>query len=66
MIRLSQLPRHIYLDLIEEARWQNGTEFVNSCIEIDACISELCNWATTRQGYDYWSWIDKGLFVQMN
>lgn len=66
MTRLSQLPRHIYLDLIEEARWQNGSEFVYYCIEIDAPVSELCQWGKTRQGYDYWSWIDKGLFYQMN
>mgnify|MGYP006165905807 CR=1 FL=1 len=66
MIRLSQLPKHVRLDLIEEARLQKDREYVDYCIKIDAYIAEFCHWAHTRQGYDYWSWIDQGLFVQLN
>lgn len=66
MIRINDLPRQIRLDLIEEARWQKGSEYVNDCVRDNAYIAELCHWAHTRQGYDYWAWIDKGLFVQMN
>jgi hypothetical protein len=66
MIRINDLPRQVRLDLIEEARWQNGSEYVNDCVRDNVFIAEVCNWARTRQGYDYWQWIDKGLFVQMN
>lgn len=66
MIRVNDLPRQVRLDLIEEARWQNGAEYVNDCVRDNVFIAEVCNWARTRQGFDYWQWIDKGLFVQMN
>ena len=66
MTRLNDLPRHIRLDLIEEARLQKDREYVDYCIRDNAYVAELCHWAHTRQGYDYWAWIDQGLFVQMN
>ncbi len=66
MIRLNDLPRHIRLDLIEETRWQFGAEFTAICMEHNVFIAEMCRWDKTRQGFDYWSWIDKGLFLQLN
>ena len=66
MVRVNDLPRQVRLDLIEEARWQNGAEYVNDCVRDNVFIAEICNWARTRQGFDYWQWINKGLFVQMN
>jgi len=66
MTRINDLPRQVRLDLIEEARWQNGAEYVNDCIRDNAYVAELCNWERTRQGHDYWAWIDQGLFVQLN
>ena len=65
-IRINDLPRHIRLDLIEEARWQSGSEYVNECVRDNAYISELCDWSITRQGHEYWLWVDQGLFAQMN
>ena len=64
--RINDLPRHIRLDLIEEARWQYGSKYVNACVNDNAYISELCNWSTTRQGHEYWAWVDLGLFAKMN
>lgn len=66
MVRLNDLPREVRLDLIEETRWQCGAEHANYCVYNNVFIAEMCRWDKTRQGHDYWSWIDKGLFVQLN
>ena len=66
MTRVNELPRQVRLDMIEETRWQYGSEYTNRCVEDNVFIAEMCKWDKTRQGFDYWSWIDKGLFVQMN
>jgi len=60
MTRINDLNAITRLDLIEEARWQNGNEYVNECINDNAYIGELCDWAKTRQGHEYWNWIDNG------
>ena len=60
MIRLNELEKHDRLDLIEEARWQYGSEYVNECVNDNAYIAELCDWSRTRQGHGYWEWIDAG------
>ena len=60
MIRLNELEKHYRLDLIEEARWQNGNEYVNECVKDNAYIAELCDWSRTRQGHGYWLWVDHG------
>jgi hypothetical protein len=57
-VRLSDLHPQTRLDLIEESRWQMGSEYVNECIKSDAFISEMCKWDKTRQGFAYWDWID--------
>lgn len=66
MTRLNDLPKHVRYDLIEETRWQFGAEHATFCVENNVFIAEMCRWDKTRQGFDYWQWIDKGLFVQMN
>ena len=60
MIRLNDLDPQTRLDMIEETRWQAGQEFVSMCIEINAEINGMCDWAKTRQGAKYWAWIDAG------
>jgi hypothetical protein len=57
--RLSDLHPQTRLDLIEESRWQMGSDQVNHCIKEDAFISEMCVWAKTRQGFKYWDYIDQ-------
>ena len=57
--RLNDLHHLTRLDLIEESRWQHGQDHVKHCIEENAFISEMCNWSKTRQGFDYWNWIDE-------
>jgi hypothetical protein len=66
MTRINDLPREVRLDLIEEARWQHGSEYVNDCVRDNVLIAELCHWAYTRQGHDYWNLIDSGLAGQYN
>jgi hypothetical protein len=61
MIRLNDLHPQTRLDLIEEARWQHGQEYVAFCIEANSPIAALCDWSRTRQGYEYWNAIDKGM-----
>ena len=60
MIRLNELEKHDRLDLIKEARWQNGSAHVGACILDNSFISELCDWSRTRQGVEFWEWIDAG------
>lgn len=57
--RLSDLHPQTRLDLIEESRWQKGSEYVDECIKSDAFISEMCVWINTRQGHAYWDYIDR-------
>ena len=57
--RLSDLHPQTRLDLIEESRWQMGSDYVNVCIKEDAFISEMCKWDNTRQGFKYWDYIDQ-------
>jgi hypothetical protein len=61
MIRLNELHPETRLDLIEEAHWQHGREYVKECIDDNAYIAELCDWSRTRQGHKYWDWLDRGM-----
>lgn len=60
MIRLNDLDRATRLDLIEETRWQYGQEWVQICIERNFEILSMCCWDKTRQGAQYWIWINAG------
>lgn len=62
MTRLNELHPETRLDLIEEAHWQNGREYVAHCIASNAPIAALCDWSRTRQGHAYWSWLDTGVY----
>jgi hypothetical protein len=62
--KLSDLHPYTRLDLIEESRWQHGSDFVDACIKEDAFISEMCQWNKTRQGFKYWDWIDQNIMDQ--
>lgn len=62
MKRINDLHPQTRLDLIEEARWQMGSEYVNYCIERNKQIGALCDWSKTRQGASYWAWIASGEF----
>jgi hypothetical protein len=61
MIRLNELHPETRLDLIEEAHWQHGREYVKECIDDNAYIAELYDWSRTRQGHKYWDWLDRGM-----
>lgn len=60
MIRINDLHPQTRLDLIEEVRWQHGQEHVQHCVETNAEINSVCAWDKTRQGAQYWAWIDSG------
>ena len=61
MIRINDLHPETRLDLIEEAHWQHGREHVKRLVETNSPIIFFCNWEKTRQGFEYWSWIDRGM-----
>jgi hypothetical protein len=61
MTRLNDLHPETRLDLIEEAHWQHGREYVAHCIKFNAPIVALCDWSRTRQGHKYWDWLDRGM-----
>jgi hypothetical protein len=61
VVRINDLHPQTRLDLIEEARWQEGREYVNYCVETNAPIIRLCDWSKTRQGFEYWYWIHMGM-----
>jgi hypothetical protein len=60
MTRLNDLDHATRLDLIEETRWQYGQDWVDTCINVNMTIVSMCCWDKTRQGGQYWMWIDAG------
>jgi hypothetical protein len=58
MTRINDLPKEIRLDLIEETRLQQGSEWTDLCIERNFSIAGMCDWSRTRQGVGYWAMLD--------
>jgi len=58
MTRLNDLHPETRLDLIEETRWQRGSEWATMCVEDNFAIASMCDWSRTRQGHEYWESLD--------
>lgn len=61
MIHINDLHPQTRLDLIEESHWQHGRDYVARLVETNSPIIFFCDWSKTRQGFTYWSWIDRGM-----
>lgn len=61
MVRINDLHPETRLDLIEEAHWQQGRDYVKRMVETNALIICFCDWSKTRQGHEYWYWIYRGM-----
>jgi hypothetical protein len=54
LVRVKELCREDYLDLVEETRLQLGYDHTELCIQNNVPIDAMCNFSHTRQGEDYW------------